>query len=177
MEVLESCLAFDYLAVDTEGWAPDILGISIAPPFSDGMYFPLRSMEDVNIDEETKEVLYDVLTRVPYRVMHHAGHDINSIPEIADLPFICTMIMGHMVDENVMSKGLDYMHKHYCKKDGKQRPELMQSIIDSMGWDWVPIELMNLYASVDAEITMELFLTLKPLYEAQFGDIWTPSNS
>lgn len=143
------------------------------------MYFPVGHREDVNIDEEVFDYLQYVLTSLPYRIFHHAGHDIVALssfydlPFIEDLPFICTMIMSHMVDENVLSKGLDYQHKLYCDGEGKQRPELMQSIIETMGWSYVPYALMYIYASEDAKITMELFQTIKPLYEEQFGPIWS----
>lgn len=175
MAHLENCLTFKYLAVDTEGYYPNLLGISIAHPALSSMYFPVGHKENVNIDEEVYRFLKTVLKRVPYRIFHHAGHDITALPYLFNLPFVCTMIMGHMVDENLMSKGLDYMHKHYTGKEGKEMDPLMASIIKTMGWYYVPFELMNSYAETDALITMELFLKLLPLYEAQFGPLWSES--
>lgn len=167
-------MEFKYIAVDTEGYAPDILGISIANPALQAMYFPLRHREvDSNIDVETAETLAHVISTVPYRIMHHAGHDIMSLPIMYDLPFVCTMIIGHMVDENIMSKGLDYMHKYYCGGDGKEMDPLMASIIKTMGWSYVPLELTAHYAAIDAKITMELFQVLLPKYEEQFGPLWS----
>jgi hypothetical protein len=173
MAHLENCLQFKYLAVDTEGYAPNPLGISIAHPGLQSMYFPVNHREDINIDSETYEFLVHVLKTVPYRIMHHAGHDITILPFLRDLRFVCTMIMGHMVNENIMSKGLDYMHKFFCGGEGKQKHPLMESIIETMGWEYVPFELINLYAEIDARITMELFLRLLPLYEEQFGPLWS----
>jgi DNA polymerase I-like protein with 3'-5' exonuclease and polymerase domains len=170
-------LDFSILAVDTEGYAPKHLGTSVATPTLHSMYFPLNHKEDVNIDEEVKSFLDHVLAAVPYRIFHHAGHDITILPDLWDKPFICTMIMAHMVDENVMSKGLDYLHKVYCGGEGKQRDPSMQYVIDTLGWEYVPFELMNLYASNDAKITMELYLTLLPLYEAQFGPMWKTEST
>lgn len=171
---LENCLTFKYIAVDTEGYIDQgLLGISVAHPGLKSMYFPIGHREDVNIDENIYGRLVEVLTSVPYRIFHHAGHDTLALPFLFDLPFICTMIMGHMVDENLMSKSLDYMHKHYCGGTGKIMNPLMASIIKTMGWYHVPFELVNEYADNDALITMELFHKLMPLYEAQFGDIWT----
>lgn len=173
LSLLENSLGFKYLAVDTEGFTAETkLGISICPPFMQAMYFPVGHKEDVNIDQETYEFLMHVLKTVPYRIFHHAGHDITILPELFDLPFICTMIMGHMVDENVMSKSLDYMHKHYCGGGGKEKDPLMDQIIKTMGWEWVPFELMNLYGENDALILMQLFLELKPRYEEQFGPLF-----
>ena len=172
---MENCSRFDYLAVDTEGYIEQgILGISIATPLLESMYFPIGHREDINIDAETYIFLKKVLTSVKYRVFHHAGHDLLALPYLYDLPFVCTMIMGHMIDENIMSKKLDYMHKYYCNGDGgKEMDPLMASIIKSMGWYHVPYMLIYDYASVDAKITMELFLKLLPLYEKQFGDPWS----
>ncbi len=177
---LEACSAFKYVAVDTEGYAPNLLGISLSHPGLTSMYFPLGHKEDVNIDASLYSDLRDLLFSIPYRVFHHAAHDTVALDKqfatgtkMQELPFICTMIMGHMVDENVMSKGLDYMHKVHCGGEGKVKDPLMQSIIDTMGWEYVPYILMSDYATMDAQITMELFLALKKKYEEQFGPIWS----
>lgn len=170
---MENCLKFDYIAVDTEGYAPNLLGISVAHPGLHSMYLPIGHKEDVNLDAEVFDFLRYVLRTVPYRIFHNAGHDLMALPELFDLPFICTMIMGHMVDENVISKGLDWMHKTYCGGEGKIMHPLMESIIKTHGWYMVPFELINEYGDNDALITMELFLKLKPLFEEQFGSIWS----
>lgn len=170
---MENCLAFNYIAVDTEGFIPNPLGISIAHPGLDTYYYPIGHREDVNIDDETRERLFYVLKKVPIRVMHHAGHDLCVLPDLFDLPFVDTMVMAHMIDENLMSKRLDYLHKHYCDGAGKEMDPLMASIIKTMGWDYVPYALMNAYAGVDARITMELFMKMLPLFEAQFGPLWS----
>jgi hypothetical protein len=159
--------------VDTEGFtAKTRLGTSICTPAMQSLYFPEGHKENVNIDEEVSQALHETIARVPYRIFHNAAHDTVILPYTKDLPFVCTMIMGHMVDENVMSKGLDYMHKWHCGGEGKQKPEAMQKIIDLMGWEWVPFEMMNAYGDNDAVITMELFYSLKAKYEEQFGPIW-----
>lgn len=173
MTHLESCLTYKYISVDTEGYAPNILGISIATPVLDSMYLPVGHKETCNVDAETNEFIRHVLTTVPYRIMHNAGHDIIALPYIADLPFVCTMILGHMIDENIMSKSLDFMSKWYCGNEGKEMDPLMASIIKTMGWEYVPYSLMYNYALTDARITMELFQKLLPLFEEQFGSLWS----
>jgi DNA polymerase I-like protein with 3'-5' exonuclease and polymerase domains len=170
---LDHCLTFKYIAVDTEGFVEQgLLGVSIAHPL-DSMYFPLGHREDVNVDEEIRSKIREVLTKIPYRVFHNAGHDLMALPYLFDLPFVCTMIMGHMVDENVMSKSLDYMHKYYCGGEGKIKNPLMESLAKAGRWYEIPFELVNDYATNDAKITMELFLKLLPEYEAQFGELWS----
>lgn len=177
VSLLERCLAFKYIAVDTEGYVEKgLLGISIANPLLESMYFPIGHKEDVNIDDEVHKLLKETLMAIPYRIMHNAGHDIIALPYLFDLPFVCTMIMGHMIQENIFSKGLDFMHKFYCGGEGKQMPPLMKSIIDTWGWEYVPFELMNLYGDNDALITMELFLALLPKYEEEFGPLWTDTK-
>jgi hypothetical protein len=173
LKFLDNSAQFKYIAVDTEGYVPNPLGISLANPGLQSMYFPIGHRErGVNIDEETNVHLRHVLRTVPYRIFHHAGHDLTILPDLFDLPFVCTMIMAHMVNENLMSKSLDYVHKHFCGGEGKQMHPLMESIIKTLGWESVPIELMNDYADWDAKITMESFLKLLPLYEEQFGSLW-----
>ena len=187
-------MAFDYLATDTEGWrkgsiykvqdkkhvSPGLLGISIALPTLHSMYFPLNhQFEDVNISKEVLELLIEVLVKVKYRIFHNAAHDLYSLLDYVDLrelPFLDTMIVGHMVDENLYSKKLDDMHKYYCGGSGKDRDPMMQSIIDTMGWYMVPFGWINRYASTDAQITMELAQTLIPKYTEQFGPLWTPNS-
>lgn len=171
-QVLENCLQFKYISVDTEGFAPNPLGISVCNPALQGMYFPIGHKEDVNIDAETYEFLVHVLKTVPYRVFQYAGHDITILPFLRDLPFVCTMIMAHMINENLLSKSLDYLGKFYVGEGKKQDP-LMESIIKSMGWEWVPFELMNLYAEWDAILTMKLFQVLLPLFEEEYGPLWS----
>lgn len=191
---LESCLDYDYIAVDSEGYrkgqfykvrdtkfvSPGILGVSIALPTLEAMYFPIgHTFEDVNIDQEVLALMIDVIKSVKYRIFQNAQHDLYSMLEIVDmreLLFLDTMVMAHMIDENLYSKQLDVLHKHYCKGSGKDRDPMMQSIIDAVGWYMIPFELVNRYASVDAAITMELAQTLIPLYTEQFGPLWTPSS-
>lgn len=173
MLLLERSSEFKYIAVDTEGYSYRPLGISIANPLGECAYFPIGHTEDVNIDEELYKQLIETIKKIPYRIMHNAGHDIVILPELHDLNFVCTMIMAHMVDENVMSKALDYLHKIYCGGDGKTGDPIMQGIIDTMGWYAVPYMLMYKYAANDAKITMELFLELLPRYEKEFGPLWS----
>jgi hypothetical protein len=136
LQFLENCLTFKYLSVDTEG---NLLGISLATPTLQSMYFPIGHIQNVNIDEEVKQKLYHVITTVSYRVMHHAGHDIIILPEIFELPFVCTMIVAHMVDENVPSKSLDYLHKYYCT-DRKKKHKLVEAIDKTIDYKKVPVE-------------------------------------
>lgn len=156
-----------------------ILGISVAF-LNQGMYFPINHLEsEANISDEIYDRLLSLLSDRQLLVMHNKAHDLEVFRTELELnlwehPVACTMIMAHMVDENVPSKSLDYLHKHYTGKEGKNRSVLMQSFIDSMGWLYVPVVLMAEYAANDAIITEELFNVLLPLFEKQYGPLYEP---
>ena len=66
---LENCLTFKAISVDTEGFTKDTcLGVSIAHPALDAEYYALGHREDVNVDDETRELIFHVLESVPYRI-------------------------------------------------------------------------------------------------------------
>lgn len=171
---------FPHVAVDTEGdfkLEPNLfLGFSLAF-LKTGMYFPVAHMEaEANIDSEVLEKAMKVVDANPLRVMHHAGHDLKEIEKIGysmwDKPYACTMIMCHMINENLPNKSLDNMHKHYTGGEGKDRPEVMQSIINTMGWRYIPAQLMSIYATQDAVACSELFVSIKDNYIEQFGELY-----
>ncbi len=177
MAHLEHCSGFEYLAVDTEGFnsTDRFFGISIATPLQ-SMYFPYNHLDEKPVSDEIKHEIRTVLTSVPYRIMHNAGHDIVMLPYIANLPFVCTMIMAHMVNENWMSKSLEYLHKEVCGGEGKIKDPLMDSIKRTLGWEYIPFPIVNKYAAEDAFITFELFLELRRRYEQEFGPLWSSQS-
>lgn len=168
-------------AVDSESDPESgmILGISVSFAHQ-AMYFPINHLEaEANINDTTLTRLLEVMSTRDLLIMHNKAHDIEVfINELGfnlwNRPVADTMIMGHMIDENVPNKGLDYLHKFYTGKEGKNRSELMQSFIDSMGWKYVPVVLMAEYAANDALITEELFDILLPLFETQYGPLYVP---
>lgn len=166
-------------AVDSESDPKSgmILGISVAFAHQ-GIYFPINHLEqDANVSDEILEQLLATMSSRSLLIMHNKAHDLEVFRteleiDLWEHPVADTMIMAHMIDENVPNKGLDYLHKHYTGKDGKNRSELMQSFIDSMGWKYVPVVLMEEYATNDAIITEELFEILLPLWEDQYGPLY-----
>lgn len=167
---------FEHLAVDTES-DPETgikLGISCAyAPANLGTYFPIGHLEEgANIDDEVFEKLIIGIDKSKLRVFQHAAHDLDIFEQLGyplNGRFADTMIMAHMIDENVPNKGLDYLHKLYVGGEGKDRHNLMQQYIDTMGWLYVPVQLMNVYATQDAVATSELYVELEPLFVKQFG--------
>jgi DNA polymerase I-like protein with 3'-5' exonuclease and polymerase domains len=167
-----------HCVVDVEG-DPDtnlFLGLGLGFPPSQGMYFPIGHLEDVNISGHTLKLLTHCIEETSVLVMHNAMHDLIELEKIGIVRkkrFACTMTMAHMVDENVPNKGLDYLHKAYTGGTGKNRHELAQQFIDTMGWRYVPVMLMNEYCVQDCVATSELFLQLEPLYKFQFGELFS----
>lgn len=168
--------------MDTES-DPDVdlfLGVSVGFAAT-GMYFPINHLEeDANIDDDIYELLFETIRNCPLRIFHNAAFDLTQFVkhfnlDLWSLPFADTMIMAHMVDENVMSKKLDYLCKYYLGNEGKNRSPLMQSMIDSMGWRYVPTIMLADYGANDAKITWELYHCLKPMFEEQYGPLYDPA--
>lgn len=168
-----------HIGVDTESDftldPPLFLGFSLAFG-SQGMYFPVAHMEDGNVDSDIIELGMKIISENPLRVFQNAGHDLQVLDDLGcpmwDKPFACTMIMAHMIDENIISKDLDTLHKMFTGGKGKLRDPVMQQIIDTMGWRYVPIQLMAEYGAQDAIAASELFIELEPIYKNQFGDLY-----
>ena len=180
MGFLEIMQGTSHIGVDTES-DPDtdlFLGFSIACG-EVGMYFPVGHLEaDANIDDEVYDYSMNVIDKHELRVFQHAGYDLSRYEHKLGIPlqgrFVCTMTMAHMINENLVSKSLDSLHKHYVKNGtGKEMPELMKNIIKQMGWRYVPAQLMTVYGTQDAVAASQLFLALKPLYTAQFGELFS----
>lgn len=180
LDFLEIVPAFPHIAIDTEGDfdhdPPIFLGFSAAY-LQTAYYFPVAHMEkEANIDRDLLEYAMKQFMLNPLRVFHNAAHDLTELEKLEfsmwQLPYVCTMIAAHMVNENLPSKSLDSLHKIYTGGEGKKRPPLMQDIIDTMGWRYVPVSLMNVYAPQDAIATSELFKVIEPLYVAEFGPFY-----
>lgn len=174
MARLSQCLAVDS---ESDPKVDLFLGISVGFAAT-GIYFPFNHMEeDANIDDDVCDLLFETLRTVPLRVFHNAAFDLSQFAkhlnlDLWPLPFADTMIMAHMVNENVMSKKLDYLCKYYLGNEGKNRSALMQSIIDNLGWRYVPTVILADYAANDAKITWELYQYLLPLFEEQYGPLY-----
>lgn len=171
------------LAVDTEGYfefnnrlldVSECTGLSFAGPGFE-TYLPFNHWGGDNIPGEWQATTIKMISDHPCIIMHNAKHDLNALGKLGiDIKnFYCTMVMTHMVDENIPSKRLDYVSRMSGGMP-KARPELMQKIIDTMGWAYVPADLMYPYASNDARITYDYFQWLYPQFREQNfdGDLW-----
>lgn len=95
--------------------------------------------------------------------------------DLLDCNFYCTMLMAHMVDENLPNKGLDYVSKVYGGKP-KNKTDAQKKLAEAFGWELVPINLMYDYSTNDSIITYELFEKLLKQCKKEFPnweELWT----
>lgn len=150
------------IAVDTEsGETKGCLGISIAFKHPLGVfseYLPLRHNTPFNLTEKQISRLWDIFSRSTL-VFHHAAYDLWVLSTIGYRhtgKFYCTMLCSHWINENRSDYSLDATSRFYGGEP-KTRPLEMQFIIDTDGWDFVPLSMMRIYSAQDAFITYEAF--------------------
>lgn len=154
------------IAVDTEGFlGQTIWGVSIAfrtnPNGLLSDYFAFNHKEE-NLSTGQQEILKKLIQEHPRIVLHNAKHDLKAFEMLGinrTKRFFDTMIMAHMVDENIPNKSLDYLTKYFGVSN-KKMPDGMKQIIDSLGWEYVPLPTMREYAAQDTVSTLELFEVL-----------------
>jgi DNA polymerase I len=158
------------IAVDTETTGIDgiktgkhyAVGISVAyrlgPLGVFSAYFPLRHNSGDNLPmQETLDLLKPILRRKPL-VFHNRKFDLFSLASLGitefDAMHFDTFLMAHLVNEEYPSRTLDWLGKKILKK-GKDRAQL-GAWTKMYGWGDVPPNIMEDYAKMDAEITLEL---------------------
>ena len=162
------------VAVDTE--IVPLGGISVAfRGMPDGFYFGINHAGDHNLTPDELLNLIDALYSREALIFHNSPHDL-AVLEDAGFPYLGkfydTMLMAHWVNENMFNYSLDSVSKYYGGKP-KQKPQLMQDLIDQDGWDSIPFNMMDEYSSHDAWITMQAFDKIEPLFFGQFDEeLW-----
>lgn len=168
-----------YLAVDTEGTLihpfSQTWGASISAGLQ-GDYFAFNHRLGENLPLEWLPQLRETIANHPCLVFHHAKHDLRALKNLGiDYrgKFYCTMLMAHMNDENLYSKELDFLSKHFGGEP-KRNSELQDGIVKAFGWDYIPVEIIRPYGANDAFITEELFYKLYPDFVNQEfdGELW-----
>lgn len=108
-------------------------------------------------------------------IFHNAKHDLRALRSAGinyTGPFYDTMIMAHMVQENWVSKKLDYLSRKFGGEP-KRNEEVMQAIIDGFGWEFIPVDIIRPYGANDAYITEMLFWQLRDLFFEQYEqELW-----
>jgi len=176
-----------YLIIDTEGTLThphsETWGFSYyCTEFQTAEYFAFHHRHGRNLPREWRDEAKDVIENHPCIVMHNAKHDLRALQNL-DIHFTghfyCTQQMAHFINENLMSKQLNWLSRHFGGSPKNMPPEV-QKLIDAFGWPMVPAEVMRSYATNDAIITGELLLKLLPQFQEQgferspFGDFPSP---
>lgn len=167
----------DVVTVDTEG-VSRMLGFSLCfDGLQEGFYLPFTHEEaDQNLTEAQKDKIYSVLQSREALTFHNAVHDLRVLYRAGfdyTGKFYDTMLMAHWVHEERQNYGIDKIAPLYGFQ-GKNMPEVMSFIIETEGWDKVPVALMNEYSSNDAWIQHQTFRKILPEFQAQGfdGELW-----
>lgn len=187
-QLIDAAFDAEVIAVDTEANGSDIrdgrgfaIGVSLAFRSSDGKlwsaYLPFRHRDDSgNLDQAYISKLRMLFNAAPTLVFHNAKFDLVSLATLGIVVpdrFYDTMLMAHMVNENWLSKGLDWLGWNLLKK-GKTGQDKVKTWAEAgNGWDAVPSRIMAPYAKQDAEVTLELYEYLRPKFDSQGLDsLW-----
>lgn len=183
---LEKALDSPVLVLDTEGNSFDYrhdkraktMGVSVgfrASPTTpiQADYFPYFHEIGENLPESHLDTLREVIEKHPRIVCHNWPYDCLALENLGinvrDKPFYDTMLMTHFINENLISKALDYVSKHYGGKP-KNKSELQTKFIKAVGWGSIPSWLMREYSANDSYITYELWEKLLPTFQEEGYD-------
>ena len=115
-------------------------------------------------------VMRGLLERSDAIVFHNAKFDIPVIKrstdnelDLWDYNWYDTMLMQHMINENLLNKSLDYLGKLYFN-EGKEKSDAFDHIVNNLGWGWLSVGLVRDYAIQDAILTLRLFEYLYPKF-------------
>lgn len=162
------------IGIDTETTGIDhikdgrdyLTGVCVSVEGFDG-YFPFRHSEG-NLPMDYFYKLLGVLENKDLD-WHHQKFDFHSIRTMGVDPLTvfkgqqyCTMMLAHLVNEELYSKELDFLAKWFLK-DGKKNEELVHKMGQTYGYANVPPHIMAPYGAHDANLTRRL----KPILWAE----------
>jgi len=159
---------YDFFGIDSEtsGLYPRngyILGISICGAPDTGAYI------DADVITERVEEKLQELINLKRPVFHNAKFDIPmfeyhfniTIPQFED-----TMLMHYVIDERPGTHGLKQLAMKYTDYGDYEKPmyEWMDEYRkqhgirkDDFKWEWIPFDVMQNYAALDATVTFMIF--------------------
>lgn len=178
------------LGIDTETNGEDIrdgrgyaIGVSLAflgPAGYSRAYFPLRHEGPGNLPHRVIEDLRTTIEAAPMAVFHNAKFDLEVLRTLGinylGRDWYCTMVISSLINENwPKSKALDSVAPAYLGEEFHKRksPE-MDGIIKAFGWKYVPVFMMDEYASWDAELALRLMAALFEKFMAEGLDKYWP---
>lgn len=164
------------VAIDVETNARDVrfdplfrvLGVSWANSEGNYGYIHLgRSRDDRGLLALSLQKVSSLVASASRYVFHHAKFDLLCLRRLGfDLrldSWFDTMLMAHMLDENLPNKGLDYLGKLYFN-EGKEKDEEFTRFVECFGWEFLPEWMIKPYAIQDARLTLKLFDYLYPKF-------------
>ncbi len=167
--------ASDYVSVDTEG-VTMLMGVSCAVSgFPQGFYVGFNHAAG-NLTEAERERLFRILSTRKALIFHNAVHDLRVLKRNGfdyQGPFFDTMLMAHWINEEQVNYSLNNVSLRLGGKPKAMPPE-MSMLIESDGWDIIPLAWMDEYSSNDAYITHHAFEKMLPEFNKQGfeGELW-----
>lgn len=174
--ILMALEAADEIAIDTETTGLNVrngvdylMGVCFSTKGLMG-YIPFRHQTD-NVSFHWIEHLFSLLANKPL-VWHNRKFDWHSIrtlgvdPTILQGPQFDTLIIAHLIDEELPSKELNFLAKRFLK-DQKADGDEIHKLGEIYGWKSIPPDVMAPYGSYDADLTRRLKDVLWPKLVAQ----------
>ena len=182
MEILENLLAHysstNKIAIDTETNGKEIrdgrgycVGVSLSWEGENSLYLPFRHVDEENNYDLARflPVLQAILDRFTI-IFHNTAFDLISLRTLGcntdKVKFMDTMLLAHLLNEELLSYKLDYLGKLYLGM-GKLKTKSFEIFVRVYGWDYLPVELMYEYAMFDAYLTYKLYEFLAPKLAAE----------
>src|SRR5947209_15934274 len=172
------------IAIDTETNGREIrdgrgycIGVSLSWEGENALYLPFRHIDEENNYDLSRflPVLQEILRRYVI-IFHNAAFDLISLRTLGcdtdEVKFMDTMLLAHLLDEELLSYGLDYLGNLYLGI-GKLRSKDFMNYINSYGWGELVVEMMYDYATFDAYLTYNLYKYLAPKLKAEkLEQVW-----
>lgn len=162
------------VTLDTEGME-HMMGFSFAVDgFPHGFYLPFRHHKGNLTPSQIDKVRHLIATRERL-IMHNAMHDLKVLAR-EGLPFKGffwdTMLMAHWINEEMFAYDLSTVATYYGYPP-KNMPDKMKMLLETDGWDSIPIEWMDFYSSNDSFITHRSERKMEPIFLEQFPiELW-----
>jgi DNA polymerase I-like protein with 3'-5' exonuclease and polymerase domains len=170
LDYIQRCIdsPYDFIGIDSEttGLYPRngyILGISLCYQPDSGAYINADT-----IDESVEEKLQELFDK-KRMVFHNAKFDIPMFEyhfNVKISQFEDTMLMHYMLDENPGTHGLKMLAMKYTDYGDYEKPmytwmdeyRKQHGVLkDDFKWEWIPFEVMQTYAAIDACATFTIF--------------------
>lgn len=155
------------------------MGISMAYPYPGvglvSHYMPFRHNNGTNLERKWLDAVREVLlfrdeNKLP-TIWHNMKFDHESLHtigiEVSGLYDICTMLVSHLLNENLYVQSLDALTKQFLGDPGKKISPEFKRWIEKHGWGSVPSMEMYEYASYDVDLLYRLWQHLKPQFEKE----------